>query len=556
MRNFGTALLAGAATIVSVAPAAAQQIGPRQTGAQQTGAATAGGNIPAPIDTAGQAVGVTDTLGQAIADAYRNNPQLEAQRAALRAVDEQVIQAASPYRLNAGINGTFAYSEQRQRDFFGDFERLESRRMGISVSASQILLNGGRTAAAVSAAEAGVLSSRERLREVENFILLQVVDAYASVRRDAALLGIQQRSIESYTRQVQQAQARERAGDLTRTDIAQATAQLEIVRTQLLQVQANLEASRARFATVVGRNPGVLAPEPQLPGVPGSLDLAYTVAANESPTLWQAILNERAAKQRISAERAERNPILSVTGSYGYNSPVTYQTRDLGRAISGVATVSMPLLSQGIIGSRVRAAIAGQQQAEFLVEATRRAVDQQVLTSWNQVISSRDQTVAGDRAVTAAISALEGVRRGFSEGFRSNFEVLDSEQRLLNAQIIVTQANYTQYVNQANLLAYIGRLQASLIDQAVPTYDAAENLRRQRSRQFGPFQLVLQPIDKLLQVPGLSTRSRPAPTIAPATDANVRPAENPPPAGALGNAMPVQPTRRPLPDPEKLPPVR
>ncbi|MGJ3628262.1 hypothetical protein AB5I41_17305 [Sphingomonas sp. MMS24-JH45] len=61
----------------------------------------------------------------------------------------------------------------------------------------------------------------------------------------------------------------------------------------------------------------------------------------------------------------------------------------------------MPILSQGIIGLRVRAAIAGQQQAEFLVEATRRAVDQQVLTSWNQVISSRDQTVAGYCAMTA-----------------------------------------------------------------------------------------------------------------------------------------------------------
>ncbi|MGJ3628261.1 TolC family protein [Sphingomonas sp. MMS24-JH45] len=180
-----------------------------------------------------------------------------------------------------------------------------------------------------------MLSSRERLREVENFDPAPGRRRLCLGPRDAALLGIQQRSVESYTRQVQQAQARERAGDLTRTDIAQATAQLEIVRTQLLQVQANLESSRARFATVVGRVPGVLAPELQLPGVPGSLDLAYNVAENESPTLWQAILNERAAKQNISVQRAERNPIVSVAGSYGYNSPSTYQTRDLGRALSG-----------------------------------------------------------------------------------------------------------------------------------------------------------------------------------------------------------------------------
>jgi outer membrane protein len=495
-----------------------------------------------------------DSLGEAITDAYRNNPQLEAQRAQLRSIDEQVIQAASPYRLNAGINGTFAYDRQRQRNFLDNFEIVSNRRMGVSLSASQVLINGGRTAAAVSTAEATVFSGRERLREVENFILLEVVDSYVSVRRDTALVLIQQRSVDSYTRQVAQAQARERGGDLTRTDIAQATAQLEIVRTQLAQAQANLETSRARFATVVGRNPGEMAPEPQLPGVPASLDLAFQIAESDSPTLWQAIFNERAAKARISVERTERNPIVSVSGSYGYISPDSYQTRDLGRALSGTATVTVPLLSQGIIGSRVRAAIAGQQQAEFLVEATRRSVDQQVLTSWNQAISSSEQVTAGERGVIAAQAALEGVRRGFAEGFRSNFEVLDSEQRLLNAQVIVATANYTRYINQANLLAYVGRLQASLIVQAMPEYDETANLARQRSHQFGPFQMILQPIDKALRLPGLTTRSRPSPMIPAATDTNVRIATTPAPMGPLGTEMPVTANGRSrLPDPDSSP---
>jgi outer membrane protein len=495
-----------------------------------------------------------DSLGEAIADAYRNNPQLEAQRAQLRAVDEQVIQAASPYRLNAGINGTLAYDQQRQRNFLDDFERVSNRRMGVSISASQILLNGGRTAAAVSAAEANVFSGRERLRELENFVLLEVVNSYVSVRRDRALVAIQQRSVDSYTRQVEQAQARERGGDLTRTDIAQATAQLEIVRTQLAQAQANLEESRSRFAAVVGRNPGMLDPEPPLPGVPASLDLAYQIAESDSPTLWQSIFNERAAKAQISAERAERNPVLSVSGSYGYISPNSYQTRDLGRALNGTATVTMPLLSQGIIASRVRAAIAGQQQAAFLIEATRRSVDQQVLTSWNQAISSNEQVITGQRGVIAAEAALEGVRRGFAEGFRSNFEVLDSEQRLLNAQVIVATANYTRYINQANLLAYVGRLQASLIVQAAPEYDETANLAKQRRSQFGPFQTILQPIDKALLLPGLSARSRPAPMIPAATDSQVRTATTPPPEGALGTVLPVTPDGRPpLPDPKSRP---
>jgi len=177
-----------------------------------------------------------------------------------------------------------------------------------------------------------------------------------------------------------------------------------------------------------------------------------------------------------------------------------------------------------------------------------------VLTSWNQAISSNDQVATGQRGVIAAEAALEGVRRGFAEGFRSNFEVLDSEQRLLNAQVIVATANYTRYINQANLLAYVGRLQASLIVQTMPEYDETANLAKQRRSQFGPFQTVLQPIDKALLLPGLTARSRPAPVIPAATDASVRPAATPAPDGALGTTLPVtQNGRPPLPDPKSRP---
>ncbi|WP_033922469.1 TolC family protein [Sphingomonas sp. 37zxx] len=484
-----------------------------------------------------------DSLGQAIADAYRNNPQLESQRAQLRALDETVIQAASPYRLNASVVTTMVYQEQDQRNVFDSFATLRERQSGISLTARQILLNGGRTAAQVSAAEAGILSGRERLREVENFILLEVVDSYVSVRRDIALVAIQQQAVDSYQRQVRQAQARERGGDLTRTDIAQAEAQLQIIRSQLVQAQAALQNSRARFAAVVGRNADMLDPEPALPGLPVSLDAAYQVAEQESPTLWQAILNERAGRDRIAAERAERNPVFAIEGSYGYNAP-SFQTRDLGQGILGRATLTIPILTAGVVDSRVRAAIASQQALQFQIEVTRRAVDVALQNAWNQSISARDQEVAGERAVTAAQQALEGVRRGFAEGFRSNFEVLDSEQRLLNAQLILANARYLRYASQANLLAYLGRLEAAAVDEAVAIYDKAVNLRQTQAQQFDPFQPIVQPLDKLSRS---SDRGREAVKLEPATGATVRPANVPPPSGDLSTTLPVNPGGRPIP---------
>jgi outer membrane protein len=493
-----------------------------------------------------------DTLGQAIADAYRNNPRLEAQRAQLRATDEQVIQAASPYRLNANVVAQLDYSSVQRRNFSDDFVTLRERSLSATISASQIISNGGRTAAQVSVAEASVLSGREQLRQAENEILLEVVDSYVSVRRDQEIVGIQERSVQSYERWVEQAIARERGGDLTRTDIAQAQAQLEIVRTQLAAGRARLQQSRARFASVVGRDPGVLDPEPQLPGVPLSLDYAYRLVETESPILWQAILNERAAAAQVSRERAERNPVLGVSGNVGIGNPAGLSSRNLGRVVSGLATLTVPLLTAGVVDSRVRAAIAIRQQQQFLIEATRRDINVQVQSAWNRSLTARDQLVAGESGVRAAEQAIIGVRRGFQEGFRSNFEVLDSEQRLLNAQVIVATARYDRYAGQAVLLAFLGRLEAAAIDQAVAVYDAEENVARRRARQFGPFQVITKPIDEL-QVP--SSRIRRAPEVAPAPNPVVAPATAPAPEGALGSSLPTGPTRPvTLPDRDSPPP--
>ena len=490
-----------------------------------------------PVDIDDQ-VGAPETLGQAIADAYRTNPTLEGQRAQLRALDEQIVQAGSAYRLTAGINMTLQYRSQEQRGLVGDFDTARGRTMGATLTASQILLNGGRTAAQVSAAEASVLAGRERLRESENAILFEVVDAFVSVRRDQALVAIQRRSLESYGRQVTQAVARERGGDLTRTDIAQAQAQREIVRAQLAQANANLQASRGRFAAVVGRNPGRLIAPPTLPGLPASLDNAFAVVEKESPTLWQAILATKAGDARIAAQRAERAPIVALSGSYGYASPYSYQLRDAGAQATGGVTLTMPLLTGGVIGSRVRAAVAERQQLGFEVETARRAALASAQNAWNQAVAANEQRESGGLATEAAESALTGVQRGFAEGFRSNFEVLDSEQRLLTAQLVFVNATYAAYSAQARLLATLGRLQAAALDQGVPAYDPARNTRAVRSAAFGPFDPLLAPIDRV-QVPSL--RASAAPKLAPATDTRIRPAVVQTLAGPMGTALPLVP---------------
>src|SRR3979490_3304983 len=111
-----------------------------------------------------------ETLETALAQAYRNNPTLNAQRASQRATDELVPQALANYRprVNASIDSGFQHFESNvlaQGQQLLTNTNISPR--GGNVGVVQTLYNGQRSGNLTRQAEASVLSGRETLRNVE-----------------------------------------------------------------------------------------------------------------------------------------------------------------------------------------------------------------------------------------------------------------------------------------------------------------------------------------------------------------------------------------------------
>lgn len=469
------------------------------------------------------AIASGETLADALADAYANNPRLGSARAQLRAIDETLVQAGAPYRLNASLEASTQWARQRFENTSGVFVPNRSDGTTVTLSASQILYNGGRTAAQVSAAEAEVLGGREELRRVENDILFEVIDAYASVLRDQHIVAIRQRSVDAFGRQVEQSKARRRGGDLTLTDIGQAEAQLALSQVSLDQAKFDLQSSRARYAVVVGRNPGSLDPMPLLPMIPQNAEEAFRQAQALSPTLQQALMAERSASARVAAERAESLPVVSLNGGIGYSGPPDLGGRDVGKVWNAGVNVRVPIIQGGIVKSRVRQAKAVREQVSFDAESVRRTVNQQVQNAWNQTVTAAAQLRSGEEAVRAASISSEGSRKEYREGFRSTFEVLNEEQRLLDASVIVEQARYRQVSGQAQLLASIGNLEVGRVMTAMPIYHPAA-VAKKRSRLDGS--RLLEPAAKLVDAAlKPSGTIKPSKPVQRATVADIKPRE-------------------------------
>ena len=451
-----------------------------------------------------------ETLRDAIALAYQTNPSLLAQRANQRALDESIVQARAGLRprLDVTVSGNLSqdYGDGAQGPFADPYSDNSSASIGLS----QTLWSGGRIGHGITAAEADILAGRENLRDIEQTVLASVIQAYADVIRDTDILAIRQANLGVLQRQLDEASARFEVGEITRTDVAQSEARLAQSEADLANAQAQLSVSRASYAAVVGQSPGDLAPMPALPGVPADFDSALDVALADNPGIRAATYNLRAAEANVAAAKAEYMPSARLTASYGGSNDDFDRVGDIGDStrLTAGATVSVPLFTGGLNGSRVAQALERANVAQINVEGERRNTLQSISSAYAQALSARSSLEAGTEAVRAATVAAEGVRQEAQVGLRTTLDVLNQELELRNAEITLASARRNEYVAQANLLAAMGRLEGADLDPTLTIYDPADNYDRVRNRGALPWDGLVEAIDRVV-----------APPIVPANDA-------------------------------------
>src|SRR5205807_5590973 len=120
------------------------------------------------------------------------------------------------------------------------------------LTTTQTLFNGFRTSNRTRQAEGQVFAAREALRTVEQTTLLNAATAYMNLLRDAAILELQRSNVNVLEVTLRQTRDRFTAGEVTRTDVAQAESSLASGRAQLASAESNYITSRANYRQVIG----------------------------------------------------------------------------------------------------------------------------------------------------------------------------------------------------------------------------------------------------------------------------------------------------------------
>ncbi|MGQ0671950.1 MAG: TolC family outer membrane protein [Hyphomicrobium sp.] len=424
-----------------------------------------------------------ETLTEALAAAYQYNPKIDAERARLRATDEEVPRASAGYRPQ--VDGTADYGNDGRKTKPETAGMGSTNPWGYEISLVQPIFSGFRTESAVNQAEANVRAGRQTLRQVETETLLEAVTAYLDVVRDQTILRFREHNVVVLTREVEAAEARRAAKEVTKTDVAQARARRARAVSAAEFAKANLKVARAAYERAIGHAPGAVAEPPlRMKLLPRSLASAIEISEQESPNVVSALYREEAARFNVDEVRGELLPEVRLEANYAYRNELS-RTLDEQESASITGRINVPLYRGGEIDARVRQAkhthVSRIQEIEQARTETREAVSR----AWARLMASHAQLKSDQVQVEAGRTALDGVREEEKVGQRTLLDLLDAEQEYLDAAIQLTQTRRDHVLAGYSLLAAMGRLTGEALAVSPTLYDEEEHYHEVRQKWFG-----------------------------------------------------------------------
>lgn len=452
---------------------------------------------------------VAETLQETLTKTYQNNPDLAAERARVREVDEGVAKANAAWRPSLALEAAYERAAEKTKTDTAKFD-VRSQAWSADLVAKQPLFTGGRNGSLKRLALAKVDAARARLRIKEQNVLLDAVTAHVDAARNETVLDLVRADITLLQVLLKETSDRRESNKATDSDVDQVTAALEAARANCLQNLAALNDSLRTYEQIVGEAPSMIGPPGDAPKInpcvdargerlrstmelpvdlvaaPGSLEEVEKAAQGNVPDLDEARAEEEASRYEVSAAYSELMPQASLTARAG-TSGETFDPQSKTRDASVSAELTVPIFNTGAEWAEIRAAREANSRARLNITNRQRQIMRDALHAWYDLVSIRAvRSVNKDQAKTV-LRAFEGLRKEMADPklHRSVTDLLGLRALHLAARTLLVNSQRDEAVAIYRLMAATGNLNAAFLELPVERYDPAANLASQRGRWLG-----------------------------------------------------------------------
>ena len=420
-----------------------------------------------------------ETIFEALSETYKSNPTLQAQRAYLRSIDENVAIARSGYRPSIALTAGYSQSNGSTENPGGDPTAADADTDGSTTSygatLSQPIFNGFQTVNAVKKADSSVKAEQNNLYSVEQNVFLDAATAYMDVLQNQAIVKLQKNNEKLLKKRLDETIQRFNVGEVTRTDVSQARARHAQAVSDRISSEGTLAASKAVYKEVIGSEPQDLTePKDISDMLPKTMDEAMQYAMENNYTISQAKHSFDAATYNVAYNTGALLPSVSLDASVMNveNDMDANQAKIKNDSVEVGVNMTVPLYEAGKNRAEIRQSKYLKWQSQEKLLESERSVKSLVSSAWEYMVSNDSKIKSIKEQVKANEIALDGVQKEEALGNRTILDVLDAYQELLNSNVEEVKARRNYYVSSLNLLLAMGKLTASNLNLDVEIYDA------------------------------------------------------------------------------------
>jgi outer membrane protein len=405
------------------------------------------------------------TLFEALTEAYKNNPELNAERENIHVSKEDLKISKSGYLPSVTISGSKSKedTDKLTNRVGSDVSVNDVNPLTQSIMVEQTLIDFGINAD-VKKNKIGINLANTKLLKKEQEILLKTIEAFSGLILSIEKSKINKSNLSLLERQVETDQARLERGQITLADLAQSEASLAEAQAKFIQSKNDITTNKLNYENVIGpiSDLNSLDKNSNINFIlPDNLNNAIKISKKNNPDLIIAKLEYKKSGKDVDIARSDSAPSakLSFEKSRSDDFSSIYDEREKNTL---KATVTWPIYSGGKNKASLNKFRNLQNRKKLLLDNSLKTNDTNVASAWSTLQSSKSLLNSVKSQVEAAEIANEGITVEYESGLgRSTLDVIQSNSILLDSRIALANIERNYLLAQFKLLKAIGLLNSS-----------------------------------------------------------------------------------------------
>ncbi len=324
----------------------------------------------------------------------------------------------------------------------------------------------GRELIAYDVSKKGIEKAVFSKETVRSNYIFQVAEAYITTLKTKRLVEVADAETERLTTYRNSVKEKLSVGNVTKTDLYRAEAELSRSLTDQIVAVNDVETSKANIVRLSGI-------EDEFSVSAADIDRKEGFAITEPEIRAQALKNRYEIKEAkkaieiatrtVAYEKGDYWPSVDLEGGYNEND-ISYSSTDYDTENAYIqAELSFTLYDGGLRKAEVRQALAEERQAKHALVNEEKVITLQSKTSFLEFETAKNALINLEDEIKSAQENYTAVQMQFKYGMADSIDIMDANSLLVDAERRMSNAEYTYYLSILKIIYTQGDILTQLL---------------------------------------------------------------------------------------------